>query len=434
MTIVRTNLGTRESARRHRFEPTGTISSTDVQEAIEEVASEASGASASLTYVTINAEASLSNERSLAAGTGLSLTDGGAGSTATFAINDAELLAFAGLTSAANKIPRFTGAGTADLIDFKDEDNFVSDSATAVPSQQSTKAYVDAAIAGVPSLSDGDKGDIVVSGSGATWEFDTAVVTAFAKTILDDADQATVQATLALVPGTNVQAFDADLSAIAALTSAADKLAYATGAQTWALTDLTSFIRTLLDDANAAAALATLTAMGQGRHTIFIPAAAMTSRTTNGAAAGTAEMTTNKNMFKTLDFDTTTQEFAQFEVWFPKSWNLGTVTAQFEWSHPSTTTNFGVAFGLAGVARSNDDAGDVAFGTAVVAVDTGGTTNDIYLSPETAAITIAGTPTAEDSVQFQINRTVADAGDTLAVDARLHGIRLFYTTNAATDA
>jgi hypothetical protein len=180
--------------------------------------------------------------------------------------------------------------------------------------------------------------------------------------------------------------------------------------------------------------LSVATGRAQGKETVWVPANAMIARITNGAAAGSVEMSTNKNMLKTLDFDTSTQEFAQFEIAFPKSWNLGTVTFQPIWSHASTTTNFGVVWGLAGVARSDDDPADVAFGTAQTSTDTGGTANDIYIGPESSAITIAGTPAAGDTVQFQINRTVSDGGDTMAVDARLHGIRLFFTTNASTDA
>lgn len=171
-----------------------------------------------------------------------------------------------------------------------------------------------------------------------------------------------------------------------------------------------------------------------GLQSIWIPAAAMTPRTTNGAAIGVIEMTTNKNMFRTLDFDTTTQEFAQFAIRMPKSWNEGTVTFAPVWSHPATTTNFGIVFGLSGVAIGNDDAGDAAFGTAQTSTDTGGTTNDIYEGPTSSAITIAGTPLENDLVMFLFSRGVSYGSDTMAVDARLHGIMLFYTIDTATDA
>lgn len=57
---------------------------------------------------------------------------------------DATLTAYAGTLTAANKIPYATATDTAGELDFKDEDNMASNSATAVPSQQSVKAYVDA--------------------------------------------------------------------------------------------------------------------------------------------------------------------------------------------------------------------------------------------------------------------------------------------------
>lgn len=171
-----------------------------------------------------------------------------------------------------------------------------------------------------------------------------------------------------------------------------------------------------------------------GKHSIPVPSSHMTSRATNGPSLGVVEMATNKNMFRTLDYDPTTQQFGQFTVpRMPKSSNEGTVSFRFVWSHSATVTNFGVAFALEAVAISDDDAGDVAFGTAVQVTDTGGTTNDIYHSAESAAITAAGSPAEGDTWMFQLKRVPADAADTLAVAARIHGIELIITTNAGTD-
>jgi hypothetical protein len=149
---------------------------------------------------------------------------------------------------------------------------------------------------------------------------------------------------------------------------------------------------------------------------------------------GTVETATNKIMLKTLDFDASTQEFAQFSIAMPKSWNEGTISSTFWWSHPTAVTNFGVVWEIQGVAISNDDPLDVAFGTEIGVSDTGGTANDLYQTTESAAVTIGGSPAALDTIMFQVRRAPANTSDTLAVDARLHGVLLNYTIDTSTDA
>jgi hypothetical protein len=85
--------------------------------------------------------------------TGINIGDGSKGdvtvssSGTVWTIVQATLALLRGLTAAANKIPYFSASDAAGLLDFKDEDDFASDSATALASQQSIKAYIAAQLA-----------------------------------------------------------------------------------------------------------------------------------------------------------------------------------------------------------------------------------------------------------------------------------------------
>lgn len=68
-----------------------------------------------------------------------------------------------------------------------------------------------------------------------------------------------------LALGDNKQPLDGTLTALAALATVADRIIYSTGPDTFAQTPITAFIRTLLDDADAAAARVTLGAISQAQ-------------------------------------------------------------------------------------------------------------------------------------------------------------------------
>lgn len=109
---------------------------------------------------------------------------------------DAELAAVAGLTSAADKLPYFTGSGTAAVADF----------------------------------------------------------TALARTLLANSANSGMRSTLGVVIGTDVQAYDAELAALAGLTSAANKCFYFSGSAAASTFDCSSFGRGLINSASAATA------------------------------------------------------------------------------------------------------------------------------------------------------------------------------------
>lgn len=247
-------------------------------------------------------------------------------------------------------------------------------------------------------LSDADYGDIVVSGTGTVLTVDAGAIT----------------------------------SAKMANMAAATVKGRATGAGAGVPTDLAI---------GAGAATSVLDrAAGDGRYIlqtasrsyeIFIPAGAWKARTTSGAASGATETTTNKINLDTFDFDQTTTEYIQCVFQMPKSWDEGTVSFRPVWTASAGSAAETVIFGFQGVAISNDDALDAAFGTAQTSSDALLATGDQHTGPYTAAITIGGSPAESDFVVFQAYR---DVSDTLSADAKFLGATLKFTVNAQDDS
>ena len=169
-----------------------------------------------------------------------------------------------------------------------------------------------------------------------------------------------------------------------------------------------------------------------GKESIWVPAVAMYPNTTNGAEAGQVELS-NGPEIKTLDYDKDSDENAQFAIAFPKSWNEGTITFQAFFTADSTNTGT-VSWALSGVAIADNDSCNTAFGTAVAptAKAHSGTANDLDVTAESGAVTIAGSPSTDEQVFFQIARDVSE--DSLTADAKLLGVKIFFTTDAANDA
>jgi hypothetical protein len=97
-------------------------------------------------------------------------------------------------------------------------------------------------------------------------------LTSFARTLLDDADAATARTTLGLgtaatSAATSFQSADATLTALAGLTTAANKLPYFTGVDTAAVADITTAGREILSTASSGTNGQVLTSSGGGAPT-----------------------------------------------------------------------------------------------------------------------------------------------------------------------
>ena len=169
-----------------------------------------------------------------------------------------------------------------------------------------------------------------------------------------------------------------------------------------------------------------------GVQTIWIPAGAMRPTAALGCESITdVETSANQPDMTSLDFKVAADSFAQFQVAFPKSWNEGVIKFQVFWCSTATDTD-NVNWTLQGVSVPDNSTIDVAYGTAIDVDDPNqGATEEMLVSPVSTALTIAGA--AVDTVTFfRIGRDISEGA--AAEDARLLGVKLFFTTDAENDA
>jgi hypothetical protein len=136
-----------------------------------------------------------------------------------------------------------------------------------------------------------------------------------------------------------------------------------------------------------------------------------------------------------LAFDPSTNEYAQFHVHMPDSWDTSTFTATFTWLGASAGSG-SVIWEIQAVKQADANVlSSAAFGTAQSVTDAFSAANAMMETSSTSAVTPGGAGVGNRShLIIQVYRNAAAGGDTYASDAVLLGVRIEYGTVGIDDA
>lgn len=256
----------------------------------------------------------------------------------------------------------------------------------------------------------------------------TTAFSAFARTLVDDADAATARTTLGVAIGSNVQAYDATLQSISSLGTAADRMIYSTAIDTWAETPITAFGRSLVDDADAATA----------RTTLGLGTLATQSGTFSGTSSGTN--TGDQSIFQniavsgqtTITADTTTDTLTLVNgTGITITTNGTTDSITVTNSAPNVTTDLTTTHNASSVVINSSDGTDATINAATTslagvmtssdktkldgiasgATANTGTVTSVALSGGTTGLTVSGSPiTTSGTITLAGTLAVANGG------------------------
>jgi hypothetical protein len=163
---------------------------------------------------------------------------------------------------------------------------------------------------------------------------------------------------------------------------------------------------------------------------IYIPASAMAGTATVGATYAESEVwddATNDNMRSYLEFPSSADAHACFDIVMPSAWDRGTIKFKYLWTG-SLTSSSGedVVMELSGAAVGDNEDLDTNQGTSVEVGDAlqDDDTDKLHISDASAAVTIANTPALGDLVHFKLSRDVSEESSSAAGSIRIFGIVL----------
>lgn len=171
-----------------------------------------------------------------------------------------------------------------------------------------------------------------------------------------------------------------------------------------------------------------LTAL-DGKQTIWMPASGMLAHGEDPASAGIFTGGTNNMTYPVFDFDQSIGENVNFSIAMPKSWDKTSFQFQVFWT---ASAGSGTVRWILNAQRVSDgDTLDSAFSNSQSVDDTLGSVDNLHVAPTSGDLTPGGAQVDDDLIIFILERDPDN--DTLNADARLIGIKLFYTENAAND-